>query len=69
MVYYDLLMPTLGKMSESQVKKAKAKIRSAFVALCKSAAFQKTLSGGLQNKSSILKRREIWRNLLDKSLK
>lgn len=68
MVYYDLLMPTLGKMTDSQVKKAKSKIRAAFVALCKSAAFQKTLSGGLQNKSSILKRREIWKHLLDKSL-
>ena len=69
MVYYDLLMPSLGKMSESDVKKEKQKIGSAFSALCKSTAFQKTLSGGLQNKSSILKRREIWKNLLDMHLK
>lgn len=68
MVYYDLLMPSLGKMTESQVKKVKAKIRTAFIALCKSPAFQKTLSGGLQNKSSIVKRRSIWKNLLDKHL-
>lgn len=69
MVYYDLLMPSLGKMSELQVKKSKSKIRAAFLDLCKSAAFQKTLSGGLQNKSSILKRREIWKNLLDEHRK
>lgn len=68
MVYYDLLMPSLGKMTESQVRKAKAKIRTAFIALCKSPAFQKTLSGGLQNRASIVKRRSIWKNLLDKHL-
>lgn len=69
MVYYDLLMGSLGKMSPVQVKKSKLKIRTAFLELCKSAAFQKTLSGGLQNKSSILKRREIWKTLLAKHLK
>lgn len=69
MVYYDLLMASLGSMSPVQAKKSKLKIKSAFLELCKSAAFQKTLSGGLQNKSSILKRREIWKNLLAKHLK
>jgi hypothetical protein len=69
MVYYDLLMPTLGKMTPVQVKKFKSQIRTAFIALCKSSAFQKTLSGGLQNKSSILKRREIWKILLEKSMR
>lgn len=68
MVYYDLLMPSLGKMSESKIKSSKSKIRAAFIDLCKSPAFQKTLSGGLQNKSSILKRREIWKKLLAKYL-
>jgi uncharacterized protein with ParB-like and HNH nuclease domain len=69
MVYYDLMMPSLGKMPPAHVKKSKLKIKSAFQELCESTAFQKTLSGGLQNKSSILKRREIWNNLLDKHLK
>lgn len=69
MVYYDLLMPSLSSMSEAQVKKNKTRIKAAFAALCKSVPFQKTLSGGLQNKASILKRRSIWKNLLDKHLK
>jgi hypothetical protein len=69
MVYYDLLMPSLGAMSQQDLAANKKKIKTAFGALCKSASFQKTLSGGLQNKSSILKRREIWRNLLEKHLK
>jgi Protein of unknown function DUF262 len=69
MVYYDLLMPSLGEMTEAKVKASKPKIKAAFTALCKSEAFQKTLSGGLQNKSSILKRREIWKSLLKDNLK
>lgn len=69
MVYYDLLMASLGKLTANKAKKSKLQINAAFIALCKSPAFQKTLSGGLQNKSSILKRRTIWKTLLDKHLK
>jgi uncharacterized protein with ParB-like and HNH nuclease domain len=69
MVYYDLLMYSLGRVTEAFAKKNKAKIKSAFTELCSSTNFQKTLSSGLQNKSSILKRREIWQKLLDKHLK
>ena len=69
MVYYDLLMPSLGKMSEAAVKNSKSQIKLAFADLCKSTEFQKTLSGGLQNKASILKRREIWKKLLEKRMK
>lgn len=69
MVYYDLLMPSLGMMSQKYVASNKKKIKTAFDALCSSAQFQKTLSGGLQNKSSILKRRDIWKRLLEKYLK
>ena len=69
MVYYDLLTSSLGKMSASDVKKSNMKIQAAFSELCKSDAFQKTLSGGLQNKASILRRRDIWQKLLAKHLK
>lgn len=69
MVYYDLLMPSLGAMSTSQITKAKPKIKAAFTALCSLEAFQKTLSGGLQNKASILKRRKLWKDLLEEHLK
>lgn len=69
MVYYDLLMSSLGDMTENKVQTAKPKIKTAFSELCKSEAFKKTLSGGLQKKSSIMKRREIWNALLKDSLK
>lgn len=69
MVYYDLLMASLGNMSDADIKTNKSKIIQAFTVLCKSKDFQKTLSGGLQNRSSILKRRNIWKALLDKHLK
>jgi hypothetical protein len=69
MVYYDLLMASLSDMSDAEINTKKSKIIQAFAALCKSKDFQKTLSGGLQNKSSILKRRSIWKALLDKNLK
>lgn len=69
MVYYDLLMHSLGGLSDTVIKKKCSNIQSAFVELCRSPAFQKTLSGGLQNKSSIVKRRGIWDTILTKHLK
>lgn len=69
MVYYDLLMYSLGKFDAESIKIKKEKIKIAFTALCKSTSFQKTLSSGLQNKSSIIKRREIWEKLLEKHTK
>jgi uncharacterized protein with ParB-like and HNH nuclease domain len=69
MVYYDLLMHSLGGISETVVKKKRQNIQNAFDELCSSQAFQKTLSGGLQNKSSIIKRRGIWDRILTKHLK
>lgn len=68
MVYYDLLMPTIGSLSDETIQSKKDAIKNAFDQLCQSVPFQKTLSGGLQQKSSILKRREIWKNLLEKAL-
>ena len=70
MVYYDLLMHSLSDLSDDKVKKKKKKsIREAFTKLCASPEFQKTLSGGLQNKSSIERRRVIWGTLLAKALR
>ncbi len=68
-VYYDLLMHSLTDLTDQQVEAKKDKIREAFLQLCKSKEFQRTLSGGLQNKSSIEKRREIWGKLLRKAIK
>lgn len=69
MVYYDLLMHSLGKFDQKSIEAKKDTIKSAFFELCKSSNFQKTLSGGLQNKSSILKRRELWEKILENHTK
>jgi hypothetical protein len=69
MVYYDLLMHSLGGLSNTVIKKKHTHIKKAFSELCSSASFQKTLSGGLQRKSSIVTRRGIWEKILIKHLK
>lgn len=63
-VHYDLLMNAFAGVSKTQAKGNKEEIKKAFESLCKNAAFQRTLSGGIQNKSSILKRRELWEKKL-----
>ncbi|SEN19262.1 Protein of unknown function DUF262 [Pseudomonas sp. ok272] len=64
LVYYDLLMPTVGLLSQSVVDRKAKKIRAAFEELCNSESFRRTMSGGLQKKSSLLKRRHLWREFL-----
>ncbi len=68
LVYYDLLMPTVGLLSKKIVRDHKLEIREAYNELCSSIAFRKTLSGGLQKKSSILKRRRLWSELLEAAI-
>lgn len=63
-VHYDLLMNSLSKYTKSQIKGKESKIQEVFEKLCKKSEFQRTLSGGIQNKVSILKRRELWEKLL-----
>lgn len=60
LVYYDLLMWSFATLDDSFVEKYKTELRSKFKELCLDAEFQKKSSGGLQQKSSILKRRELW---------
>lgn len=69
MVYYDLLMHSFADLTKSQVTRNKTKIQEAFAKLCASDEFQRTLSGGLQNKSSIERRRVIWGKLLARATK
>ncbi len=57
-------MPTIGKLDENTVNDKAANIRQAWLDLCSSDEFKRTLSGGLQNKSSVMKRRESWVNIL-----
>lgn len=68
MVHYDLLMVTVGLLDKQAVDKKKEEIATAYNQLCASDDFRRTLSGGLQNKTSILRRRNLWRPLLDAAI-
>lgn len=67
LVYYDLLMHTVGPLEKQTLQHSKDRISDAFKELCNSNEFKKTLSGGLQKKSSVVKRRKLWDNLLEKA--
>ncbi len=64
-VHYDLLMSSMAAKRKADVTGKEEKIRKAFEKLCKNEDFQRTLSGGIQNKASILKRRELWARLVN----
>jgi uncharacterized protein with ParB-like and HNH nuclease domain len=64
MVYYDLLMYSFSDIDEETLLQKQESIRRSFGELCNLEDFQRSLSGGLQNKSSILKRRQLWARLL-----
>lgn len=64
-VHYDLLMNSLAGATEAKIKGKEEKIRIAFETLCQNSLFQRTLSGGIQNKTSILRRRELWGKLIN----
>lgn len=68
-VYYDLLMNTLGGIERATLVQNRERIRAAFVALCKSTAFSRLTAGGLQRKSSITQRNKAWNDRLQKALK
>lgn len=68
-VYYDLLMPTIGRLDSEIVKNKEKEIKAAYDLLCESDDFGKTLSGGLQSKTSILKRNSLWDELLQEAIK
>jgi hypothetical protein len=69
MVYYDLLMYSFSNIDEKILTDNQENIRSSFTELCQLEDFQKTLSGGLQYKSSIVKRRNLWDSLLRTAIK
>jgi len=68
-VFYDLLMHSFSGLSDEIVEARKHAIKGAFTRLCQSSEFQRTLSGGLQNKASIVRRRELWKMLLQESIR
>ncbi len=68
LVHYDLVMTTVGELDDAVIDKYDADIKKAYASLCDSDGFKKTLSGGLQDKSRVVKRRAQWRELLEASI-
>lgn len=68
LLIYDLVMWGFGNYEIDLLNKNKEKIKKAFEDLCKNNDFKKITSGGLADKSAILKRRELWSNSLKKIL-
>jgi hypothetical protein len=66
LVYYDLLMPTVGLLDPAIVENKSTEIKAAYKQLFLDESFRKTLSGGLQKKSSISRRRKLWAPLLER---
>ncbi len=60
LVHYDLLMWSFNSITDEYATANKSLIVEKFKELCGDEKFIRTLSGGLQKKSSILKRRELW---------
>lgn len=68
LVHYDLVMTTVGEIDIHIARAKAAEIRQAYATLCSSDEFKRTLSGGLQNKGSIQRRRTQWNTLLQGTL-
>lgn len=62
--HYDLQMYRLQTYSEQYLKEHKKSIIESYKRLCTNDSFQKTLTSGIAQKQSILKRRELWQELL-----
>ncbi|KAB8052208.1 DUF262 domain-containing protein [Janthinobacterium rivuli] len=60
LVYYDLLMPTVGTLSDEIIEEKSEEIAAAFKSICRSEPFKRTVSQGLQKQSSIVRRRKLW---------
>ncbi len=58
--YYDLIMFAFSSLTDEFVIDHKNELNQKFKDLCQLEEFNKTLAGGLQQKSAILKRRELW---------
>lgn len=63
--YYDLIMHSFKNLTNEFIDSKKEDLIQKFEELCGLAEFQKTLSGGVQQKASIIKRRELWQQKID----
>ncbi|PDS22775.1 DUF262 domain-containing protein [Flavobacterium branchiophilum] len=57
---YDLLMWSMANESEGFLNSNKIQISEAYTDLCNMPEFSKTMAGGLQQKHSIITRRNLW---------
>lgn len=67
-VYYDLLMGTLGNIPSNTLQEKRSEIRDAFSTLCSSSEFKRLTAGGLQRKTSITRRNSLWHKKLEAAL-
>lgn len=63
--YYDLIMHSFKDLSDEFIDSHRDGLIKKFEELCNLGEFKKTLAGGLQQKSSIIKRRELWKQKID----
>lgn len=68
LVHYDLLMPTVGQLDPDVARDKKENIQEAYLTLCNSEDFKRTLGGGLQNRSAIIRRKQSWSVLLEAAI-
>lgn len=68
-VYYDLLMGSLGDIEMARLRENKDKIRTAFTQLCSSPDFRRLTAGGIQRKTSISRRNHLWSEKLQAAIK
>lgn len=59
-VYYDLLMGSLGEIDTSKLQNNRDNIRKAFSDLCASPNFRRLTAGGVQRKTAIARRNKLW---------
>lgn len=67
-VYYDLLMGSLGNINDVTLHAKRNEIREAFAWLCNSPEFRRLTAGGLQRKTSIARRNTLWNQKLQAAI-
>jgi len=60
LIYFDLLMWSFSKETVDFLLDKKEELKQSFSEMCFSDEFKRTISGGTQMKTSILKRRNLW---------
>lgn len=68
-VYYDLLMSSLGAVDKAVLVDKRDAIRQAFSELCQSPEFKRLTAGGLQRKTSIARRNKLWGDKLEAAIR